>query len=1052
MRLQKESVPHPGAVETPYPRHTTETANVLPAAGRLPISENYPDKSVSGPVVLAVMIFIAAFLFAPAPSLAKAVKYSSTLDVSSYVAQVPDAETPFKAAERSDEELLILRMTLGRIILRDAIFGFPKQGSLILPLTDIVEALEFPITVDAENGRAQGWFLDENRLFSLDLAAGQVVIAGEVRPVDPAFVEQLPDDIYVDVRTLANWFPIDIEYDIPNLILNIESREPLPIEARLERDQRRKRIFGQRGGVDSEYPKLEVPYKWITWPVSDTTLDFTVSSSDEGPTLQRNYTTLATADFAKLNADIFLSGNQDDQISTARIKLGRQDANGGLLGKLDATKFSVGDIYGPQIAHMTRTRTGRGFLVSNTPVGNETEFDRITLQGDLQLGWEVELYRNETLLDFRESQSDGRYLFEDVPLLFGVNVIKLVFYGPQGQQREEIQQIRVGPDQIKPGSHSYTVAFNQQDRLTLTGDDEDSNTDGFQGKSRYTTQYKYGINKNLSVGANLASIPFEGGHKVYTGTNLVTSLGPVYVRTDLTKDVAGGWAGTLSAQTRVFGISLIGEHTILNDFLSEEFNNVNDPLETESRLRIDGVIRSDFLPHIPYAVNVTHENFKSRDKTTTIQNRLSSAIGRASISNTANLVLTDPSETADTETLGGTLQIGGSIGDVRTRGQLGYDVMPEPGFTTIALSGDWKLNSRFNARAGISRELSGSSLTSYSGGVNTDLEIVAAGVEGTYDTEGNYSAKLKLSYSWGKDAADGGLRVASKATAERGTMTARVFLDLDGDGKFTKGIDEPLEGVSFESGRTKLRQQTNPDGMAFITSLDTYEPVQFGIDKGTLEDPFWIPSPEGVEVTLRPGVPGHVDFAVVTTGEIDGVIYRQNEKWSEPVADVLIQLLDDAGIIVQEVRTQYDGFYLLEFIRPGTYQLRIDPEQLERLQLPAVPSREVVINKDGTILNGEDFVIGEDVEGSIEARVLLASFSSADEARAAWQAIRDALPDVFGDIEAEFPETAAQEKSAAFVDLYAQPFPSREAAENACIELRARFGDTFCNPLDISIK
>ena len=127
-------------------------------------------------------------------------------------------------------------------------------------------------------------------------------------------------------------------------------------------------------------------------------------------------------------------------------------------------------------------------------------------------------------------------------------------------------------------------------------------------------------------------------------------------------------------------------------------------------------------------------------------------------------------------------------------------------------------------------------------------------------------------------------------------------------------------------------------------------------------------------------------------------------------------------------------------------------EQLERLQLPAVPSREVVINKDGTILNGEDFVIGEDVRGSIEARVLLASFGSVDEARAAWQAIRDALPDVFGDIEAEFPETAAQEKSAAFVDLYAQPFPSREAAENACIELRARFGDTFCNPLDISIK
>ena len=1002
--------------------------------------------------MLAAILAIAAILFAPAPSLAKTVKYSSDMDVSSYVAQVPEADTPFKAAERSDEELLILKMTLGKIILRDAIFGFPKQGSLILPLTDVVNALEFPITVDAENGRAQGWFLDENRLFSLDLAASKVVIAGEVRSVDPAFVEQLPDDIYVDVRTLATWFPVDFEYDIPNLILNIESREPLPIEARLERDQRRKRLFAQRGGAGRKYPKKDVPYEWITWPVSDSTFDFAVSSSDEGSTLTRSYTTLATADVAKLNADIFISGTQDEHLNVARIKLGRQRAEGGLLGKLDATKFAVGDVFGPQIAHMTRTKIGRGFTIANSPIGDETEFDRITLQGDLQLGWEVELYRNEVLLDFRESQDDGRYLFEDVPLLFGVNVIKLVFYGPQGQKREDVQQIRVGPDQIKPGSHTYNVTYNQQNRLTLTGDDEDNNTDGFQGKTRYAAQYKYGINKNLSAGVNFASIPFEGGHKVYTGGNIVTSLGPVYLRTDLTKDIVGGWAGTLSGQTRLFGVSVFGEHTRLNDFLSEEYDNATDPLESETRLRLDGVIRADFLPHIPYALNVTHENFKSNDKTTTIQNRLSTAIRRASISNTLNLTLTDPAESADTETASGTFQLGGSIGDVRTRGQLSYDIIPEPVLSTIALSGDWKVTRRFNARAGISRDLSGDEITSYTAGVNSEFDIAAAGLEGAYDDGGNYSAKLKLSYSWGKDAADGGLRVAAKATAERGTMTARVFRDLDGDGAFTEGVDEALEGVGFKSGRTKMKQLTNANGMAFVTSLDTYAPVSFEIDQGTLEDPYWIASPEGVEVTLRPGVPGHVDFAVVTTGEIDGVVYRQEDQWSKPVSDVRVQLVDENGDVVDEVRSQYDGFYLVEFIRPGTYQLRIDPEQLKRLELPDVAPRRIVIGKDGTILNGEDFVIGENAVGAPQARVLLASFKTLDEARKAWAEIRKALPDVFDGIDAEFTETPVTGNAAAFVNLYALPFADRAVAERACIDLRARFGDTFCNPLDISIK
>lgn len=1001
---------------------------------------------------MAAILVIAAFLFAPAPASAKSVKYTSDLNVSSYVAQVPEANSPFKAAKRRDEELLILKMTLGKIILRDAVFGYPKQGSLILPLTDILEALEFPISVDVENGRAQGWFLDENRLFSLDLAAQKVVINGEVRPVDPAFVEQLPDDIYVDVRTLATWFPVDFEYDIPNLILNIESREPLPVESRLRRDLQRKRVFAQKSSDPKNLPKVEIPYKWISWPVSDSTFDFTVSSSDSGPTLTRNFTTLATADLVKLNADIFLSGNQDKQINVARIKLGRQRADGGLLGKLDATKFAIGDVFGPQITHMTRTKVGRGFTVANTPIGNQSEFDRITLQGDLQLGWEVELYRNEVLLDFRESQSDGRYLFEDVPLLFGVNVIKLVFYGPQGQSREEIQQIRVGPDQISPGKHNYSLSFNQHERLTLTGDDEDNNADGLQGKSRYTGQYKYGINKNLSVGTNFASIPYEGGHNTYLGTNIVTSLGPVYVRTDLTKDIESGWAGTMSAQTQLFGLSILGEHTILNHFLSEEFNNENDPLKSRTRLRVDGVIRSDILPHIPYAFNVTRELSSSGDKTTTMQNRLSTALGRASVSNTLNLTMSDPVETASSETSTGTLQLGGNVGNIRTRGQFSYDVLPELALTTVALSGDWKLNPKFNARAGISKEIGGTAKTSYTGGINTDLDYVAAGIEGAYDDLGDYSAKLKLTYSWGKDAADGGLRVASKPTAERGTMTARVFRDLDGDGIFTEGVDEPLEGVRFLSQRVKLPQKTNEKGIVFVTSMETYEPVSFAVDQGSLIDPFWIASPEAVQVTLRPGVPGHVDFAVISAGEIDGVVYRQKGDWSDPASDVVIQLVNDKGDVVNEVKSQYDGFYLVEFIKPGIYTLRIDPDQLERLKLPAVPSRTVEIGNDGTILNGNDFVIGEKPKGAVEVRVLLASFSTAAEAEAAWEEMKAALPDVFQGIETDILEHEAKDGKAAFVDLYALPFESREAAQSACIDLQAKFGDTLCNPLDISIK
>lgn len=63
-----------------------------------------------------------------------------------------------------------------------------------------------------------------------------------------------------------------------------------------------------------------------------------------------------------------------------------------------------------------------------------------------------------------------------------------------------------------------------------------------------------------------------------------------------------------------------------------------------------------------------------------------------------------------------------------------------------------------------------------------------------------------------------------------------------------------------------------------------------------------------MEVTLRPSAPWRVDFAVVSTGEIDGVIYRQGNEGADPTGEVLVQLVNNKGDIIQEVESQYDGF------------------------------------------------------------------------------------------------------------------------------------------------
>ncbi len=120
----------------------------------------------------------------------------------------------------------------------------------------------------------------------------------------------------------------------------------------------------------------------------------------------------------------------------------------GLLGPLDATHFAIGDVAGLS-SRLVPGTTGRGLEVTNRPLFNPVAFDRTRFDGDLPSGWDAELYRNGELLAFSRSDGSQRYVFADVPLVYGDNRFEIILYGPQGQQRSRLESINVGQ---KPGA------------------------------------------------------------------------------------------------------------------------------------------------------------------------------------------------------------------------------------------------------------------------------------------------------------------------------------------------------------------------------------------------------------------------------------------------------------------------------------------------------------------------------------------------------------------------------------------------------------------------
>jgi hypothetical protein len=949
-----------------------------------------------------------------------------------------------------DDNFLIVEVRLNDFQLAEALPAYLNQGSIMLPLSEFLRAVDFPITVRPEAGTADGWFLQEDRLFTLDLSRALAIVKGKKEPFSPSQVGIIEDDIFVDVRLISKWFPLDINFDLSNLLVTLESREALPVEQRLAREKKREKIFGRAGRAQESYPKKEIPYKVIGWPITDSSMTYNFSKSETGNTKAFEQTTFITGDIGKMNAEGFFASTQSEQFSQVRVKIGRRDPAGRMLGRLKATDIAFGDVLSPQIPMISSTNLGRGFLISSMPLDQPTEFDRITLEGDLPNGWEVEVYRNEVLLDFRTSRSDGRYVFEDVPLLFGVNVIRLGFYGPQGQFREETRQIRVDADQVKPGDHQYKVTFNQQDTQLLLGEKDNSSDSEDLGSLRFFTEYATGISKSFSMAAGLSNVPIEGEAHQYLNLSGRASMGRVFTRADVVRDLSEGWAFKLASRTSLRGINMIAEHDRLFDFVSEKFESTSDPTEHDTTLRMDGALNPVAAVHLPFSLSGDHTQQRSGDTSSSLSGRLSGAMNATTLTKTLKWQL-DKTETSRTTTVDGSFLVGGRIEKVRVRGQLSYTFAPLMDLTSSSISGDWRVNKSLNATAGINVDLTETGETTFSTGLNSDLKVAALGFNLDYSTNNEINARVTLSFSTARDPRNPLIpTMASTRMASTGAMSVRVFLDKNDNGKFDDG-DEPLEGVAFQVDGTKTRQRTDDQGYAFVTGIDVHTPINFSVDKGSLEDPYWAPSPEGAELVLRPGVTGDMQIAVVTTGEIDGTVYRRRGDWADPVADVNVQLVDADGKVVKQTKSAYDGFYLLDFIRPGEYSLRIDPEQVTRLGLQLPDPASIKIAGDGTLINGKDFFLDR-IKAERTFRVLLTSFRQRELAVEAWEKLKTELPSSFRQLRSMVEVRDLGGETGVVHNLFVGPLKTREKGEKLCINVRILRDNVWCNPLTIQAR
>ena len=102
----------------------------------------------------------------------------------------------------------------------------------------------------------------------------------------------------------------------------------------------------------------------------------------------------------------------------------------------------------------------------------------------------------------------------------------------------------------------------------------------------------------------------------------------------------------------------------------------------------------------------------------------------------------------------------------------------------------------------------------------------------------------------------------------------------------------------------------------------------------TIADPFLTPPPRLIAVVPRPGRVAVAPYPLTPTGEVElRMMFERPGQRARGLSALQVQVLDAAGRVAAEGRTEFDGSLILEGLRPGAYTVRLEPDQAARLRL-----------------------------------------------------------------------------------------------------------------------
>lgn len=798
---------------------------------------------------------------------------------------------------------------------------YQSDGTFLLPHTELFQALEIRAETDLTTNSVSGRF-PERGLYRINYRDGTATLGDHEVEFNADQFRISEMDYFIHPDILFELFGLDFTINFNQLSLRLEAQQTMPVVARAEREQRRARAQRTEINPIQEFYPLE--YDRERHLLQGGFLDYNLTANLTNDTNSYLFQSGFGGEIlgGDLQGTVFGSWSNRSQALRSNGLRWRY----GIRNRSWITRVSIGQTTSRGILPVAYS----GVQISNDPLEPRQFFDNFQLQGRTDPESEVELYRNNSLIDYQQADDLGQYRF-DFPLTYGTSRYNVRIYTPDGEFSEDRSRIQVPYTFTPPGEVNYTVNAGRLDNplpgtvdrslitrarvstglanwLTASGGAEYFSS-YHQTLPTFTTALNARVLRHYLVSAEVADgiLYRTSANVIYpSGVNLGASYdhylqeGGIYNRAGNQSAIQGN----LFVPIQMGGLPL---------FFRTAFTQEVRSISTQTRYSVD----------LSSRIGRTNFRFSFRDAQSGRLNWITTPGARLS----SSVTYTFPRSRTTARPLQG----------LYFRGQLSF--LPHQ-------------SQIYDAEVQVSRRILGNGRVQLAGGRNVlgdynffrfnlsfDFNRIRTNTSAR-NSRSNYSLSQGIRGSIGVDPVNQNVQLNSRQQVGSAALAVRLFIDKNNSGTYDRD-DEllPNNAIRIERAGGAIFYK---DGISYLTLLQPYRQYNLSVNKSAFHNPLLVPVSEQFSIITDPNQFKIIDIPLYTSGVIEGKVHRMVDQTRLPLSGARLFLTNtdvdsDFSDFEQELRTFSDGSFYSYEIPPGDYKIQIDPRQLELLNMNSEP-------------------------------------------------------------------------------------------------------------------